>query len=254
MTDEILEQNTEPFQWRNCYADIGTWRHGQTLKLFLADVILPGLAKLEAKIVSLGESDDPGDVFFQSDVEAVLKETKLAYGLAIQSIWERQFRAYVQGIARDLRPDLDLERKLEKADWKALTEWFCTLRGIRLEAFPSFPALDTLQHLGNACRHGDGASARVLTERCPDLWKSYPPLPEALGGPIEVPQTVALIDLPSSRLEEFVLAIARFWEDAGYIYNESIVRKHEGLQRQLQRERRERDWRPTMALAERLVP
>ena len=55
--------------------------------------ILPGLGSLETKIVALGESDDPGDVFFQSDVEEVLKETKLAYALAIQSIWERQFAA-----------------------------------------------------------------------------------------------------------------------------------------------------------------
>lgn len=150
-----------PFRWRNCHADIGTWRHAQTLELLLTDVILPGLGSLETKIVALGESDDPGDVFFQSDVEEVLKETKLAYALAIQSIWERQFRAYVKGVARDLRPDLDLERKLEKADWNALRRQFRSLLGIRLEAFPSFPALDTLQHLGNACRHGDGDSARI---------------------------------------------------------------------------------------------
>ena len=150
-----------PFRWRNCHADIGTWRHAQTLELLLTDVILPGLGSLETKIVALGESDDPVDVFFQSDVEEVLKETKLAYALAIQSIWERQFRAYVKGVARDLRPDLDLERKLEKADWNALRRQFRSLLGIRLEAFPSFPALDTLQHLGNACRHGDGDSARI---------------------------------------------------------------------------------------------
>jgi len=47
-----------PFRWRNCHADIGTWRHAQTLELLLTDVILPGLGNLETKIVALGESDD----------------------------------------------------------------------------------------------------------------------------------------------------------------------------------------------------
>lgn len=245
-----VDQDKTPFRWRNCHADIGTWRHAQTLELLLSDVILPGLRSLETKIVALGESDDPGDIFFQSDVEEVLKETKLAYALAIQSIWERQFRGYVKGIAHDLRPDLKLERKLEKANWYALIRQFRSLRGIRLEAFPSFPELDILQHLGNACRHGDGDSARILAARCPDLWKIEPPLPEAFGGPVDIPRTVALIDLPVARLHEFVKAIARFWRDAGYIYNESIEGKHETLEKQLERERRERDWLPTMAMAE----
>ncbi len=244
------EASAAPFRWRNCHADIGCWRHGQTLELFLADVILPALASLEAKIASFAGSDDAGDIFFQSDIEDVLIETKLAFGLSIQSIWERQFRAYVKGAARDLRPDLDLERKLEKADWKALTSHFRDLRGIRLQHFPSFETLDTLQHLGNACRHGDGDSARVLAERCPDLWKTYPPLPEIFGETEPVPRTVAMIDLPVARLVEFVAAIARFWNDAGYIYNESIDCKHDSLQRQLEKDRSERDWLPAMALAE----
>jgi len=251
-SETMIEDNADetPFRWRNCHADIGTWRHAQTLELLLTDVIRPGLENLGAKIVALGESDDPGDIFFQSDVEEMLNETKLTYALAIQSIWERQFRAYVKGVARDLRPDLDLERKLEKADWNSLTGQFRRLRGIRLEAFPSFPALDTLQHLGNACRHGDGDSARILAARCPDLWKTYPPLPDAFGGPVDVPRTVALIDLPVARLHEFVEAIARFWRDASYIYNESIERKHESLVKQLECERHEREWLPTIAMAE----
>lgn len=254
MTDQPLDASVAPFRWRNCYADVATWRHAQTARLFLSDVVLPGVANLQAKIAELGKGDNPGDVFFQADIEEVLRETKLAYGLAIQSIWERQFRAYVKGIASELRPHLNLERKLEKADWKDLTARFRSLRGIRLEAFPSFQALDTLHHLGNACRHGDGDSARVLADRCPDLWKTYPPLPETFGGPTEVPRTVGLIDLPIARLEQFVEAIACFWNDAGYIYNESINRKHEALEQQLARERRERAWRPTMALAEPLKP
>lgn len=76
-------------------------------------------------------------------------------------------------------------------------------------------------------------------------------MPEAFGGPFNIPRTVALIDLPVARLHEFVEAIARFWRDASYIYNESIERKHETLEKELQRDRQQRDWLPTMALRDR---
>ncbi len=239
-----------PFRWRNCRADIDACRHDVTIELYLADVVLPALATLDARIALLGESEDAGDVFFQRDVEEVVIETKLAFGLSIQSIWERQLRAYLKGCATELHPDVDMARKLEKADWGELAEHFLQLRGIRLDAFPSYPALDTLQHLGNACRHGDGASALELARRRPDLWRTWPPLPEFMGVSDPVPQTVAMIDLPVARLHEFVAAIAGFWRDATYIYNESIERKHESLERHLVRERRERVWRPTAAKAQ----
>lgn len=76
-----------PFRWRNCRADIDACRHDVTIELYLADVVLPALATLDARIALLGESEDAGDVFFQRDVEEVLIETKLAFGLSIQSIW-----------------------------------------------------------------------------------------------------------------------------------------------------------------------
>jgi hypothetical protein len=50
--------------------------------------------------------------------------------------------------------------------------------------------------------------------------------------------------IPQERLQDFVAAIARFWRDAEYIYNESIDRKDSGLEARLVRERAERDWVP----------
>jgi hypothetical protein len=61
------------------------------------------------------------------------------------------------------------------------------------------------------------------------------------------PPLVALMDVPVDRLRAFVTAIAAFWDDAEYIYNESIQRKHPSLEAKLARERTERSWRPQAA-------
>jgi hypothetical protein len=53
-----------------------------------------------------------------------------------------------------------------------------------------------------------------------------------------------IMDIPIHRLRAFVAAIAAFWTDAEYIYNESIERKHSSLEARLARERVERTWRP----------
>jgi hypothetical protein len=66
-------------------------------------VIAPAIRALEEKIAALGRSDIPGDAFAQADMEDVLKETKMAFGLSIQSIWERQLRGYLRGCAEELR-------------------------------------------------------------------------------------------------------------------------------------------------------
>lgn len=52
------------------------------------------------------------------------------------------------------------------------------------------------------------------------------------------------------RLSDFVSAIAAFWVDTTYIYNESIVRKHPGLEARLVEERKTRTWRPAAATDE----
>lgn len=220
-------------------ADVHASRHDMTIESYFHDVITPALATLDARIDELARSDDSGDRFAQSDMEDVLRETKLAFGLSIQSIWERQLRGYLQGCASDLRPSEALGPKIEKANWEKLRKIFRTLRGIGLEEFPSFATLDILHYLGNACRHGDGESAVRLAGLCPDFWPmAFFSLSEENSPP------VSAMDIPVARLSEFVHAIARFWGDAEYIYNESIERKHPSLEARLVRERSERTWTP----------
>lgn len=233
-----------PFRWQNCHADVAAARHDRTIQAFLDDVILPTIRKVESRIEELGQSDEPAAAFEQSDVEDLLGETKLAFCLAIQSVWERQLRAYLSNCGEELLPGKGVGARVEKANWLALCALFRELRGIRFEAFPSFDELDTLHHLGNACRHGDGTSAAVLTQRCPDWWPIYRPRHTARAkSPPRL--TVANMSVPVKRIEAFVNAIVQFWKDVRYIYHESIVHKHESLERRLSRERIERTWRPT---------
>jgi hypothetical protein len=48
-------------------------------------------------------------------------------------------------------------------------------------------------------------------------------------------------------LRDFAKAIAAFWRDAEYIYNESIERKNPHLEARLVRDRVERTWLPQAA-------
>jgi hypothetical protein len=232
------------FRWKNCYADVAASKHGITVQSFFDDVIAPAVQALEGKIAQLGRSENPGDVFAQADMEDVLKETKMAFGLSIQSIWERQLRGYLHGCAEELRPGDGLATQVTKGNWEKLCTLFLELRGIRLNAFPSFAELETLQLLGNACRHGDGPSAVELAKRCPEMWRVHPPMPFEDQPPDPGPPPLALMDVPVARLRAFITAIAAFWDDAEYIYNESIERKHPSLEAKLARERTERSWRP----------
>lgn len=233
-----------PFRWKNCFADVQASKHDITIQSFLDEVILPALRALEDRIAELGQSEDPGDAFAQADMEDVLRETKMAFCLSVQSIWERQLRGYLSGCGEELRPGAGLPAKVSNAKWPGLCALFLDLRGIRLDAFPSYFQLETLHHLGNACRHGDGASAVELARRCPDLWRTYPPMPFEAEAPAPSPPSVAMMDVPISRIQAFVAAVAAFWIDAEYIYNESIETKHWSLEARLAKERVERAWRP----------
>lgn len=225
-------------------ADVQAYRHDYTVQAYVEDVVAPAVATLEAKIEELGRSDWGPAPFAQADLKNMLRETMLAFGLSIQSIWERQLRTYLIGRASELHPGEPIAAKLEKADWRDLCKWFRKLRGISLEAFPSFPMLDTLQLLGNACRHGDGKSANELALRHPELWPVIPPLPEGFGVSPPLPPSVSRMEISVDWLRDFAKAIAAFWSDAEYIYNESIERKDPHLEAKLIRDRAERSWLP----------
>ncbi|MCS2611006.1 hypothetical protein [Halomonas dongshanensis] len=236
------------FRWQNCYADVATAMHGISVQSFLDDVIVPSIQALEEKMHILSRSDEPITALALSDTGDMLRETKMAFALSIQSIWERQLRGYLRGCASALRPHKGLEEKAEKANWRRLRELFIELRDIELEAFPSFSELDKLHLLGNACRHGDGPSATELARHCPELWPDYLLPPADANQVTAVAPSVELMDIPLDRLRLFCAAIVTFWGDAEYIYNESIECKHPSLEARLAQERTQRSWQPVAGM------
>lgn len=245
---EDLQQQKSPFRWRNCYADVEASQHGRTVANYTSDVIRPAIAALDDKIAHYAASTDPVAMFYKSDVEDVRRETLMAFALALQSIWERQIRKYLVGCAREVTTPLVDHSKVASANWEKLRLFFRALRDIPMESFPSFAELDILQLLGNACRHGDGPSAVELWRRRPALWPSRIELPFD-DTPVETePQKADRLELSLNDLEGFATAITTFWEDAEYIYNESIERKHESLQSLLAKERATRTWLPQVSV------
>lgn len=239
-----MPYNEEPFRWQNCYADVAASQHDRIVLNYFADVIKPSIAALDAKIAEYAASDDPVAMFYESDVKDVRHETLLAFALALQSIWERQLRNYLAGCARHLPMPSVTPNMVAKANWEKLREHFKAMRGISLELFPSFPELDVLQLLGNACRHGEGPSAALLWIRRPALWPPRVQFPFEGMTEDNSPQSPEQIDLTVTDLEGFANAIAAFWNDATYIYNESLASKHSSLEETLVRERATRTWTP----------
>ncbi len=202
---------------------------------------MPALGTLQLKIDEVRKSQPLAWPFIVSDLEETILEAKLAFALSIQAIWERQLRTYLSGCAQELMPEK--VEKVASADWRKLQKLFLAIRQIRISEFPSFGTLDTLQQLGNACRHGDGPSADELCRRCPDLWDfSADVMPTGEVG--QSFSSVANMNIPIAKLREFVCAIESFWRDVEYIYNESISTKHSSLEAQLLRQRSERVWLP----------
>lgn len=63
------------FRWKNCYADVAAFKHGISVRSFFDDVVVPAIQTLEDKIVALGRSDDPGNVFAKSNAEYIYHES-----------------------------------------------------------------------------------------------------------------------------------------------------------------------------------
>ncbi|KIZ40328.1 hypothetical protein OO17_17965 [Rhodopseudomonas palustris] len=222
-----------PFIWRTCMADIYAVFYPRTLHNYLENVIAPALLAIETSISDLAQSAEGWAPFALSDMEVVRCETLLASSLAVQSLWERQLRTYLQACASQLRPGDECEQQAQHTSWQKVENAFSELRQIPLSAFPSHPKLTELNLLGNVARHGGGASEKALRKLRPDFWLN--------------PQiTTPMVSL--DHLRDFVAAIIAFWEDAETIYLESLDRKHENVVAELARRRAAGRWFPPVAM------
>jgi len=229
---------TEPFRWKNCFADVVSGRYGPMVQAFLDQVVEPSLSALDAQIHELEQSDNPLDDFLLGPTEELRRATTVAFCLSIQSLWEQQIRGYLQGCAKELRPDAALISNVMKAPWNQIDGIFSDLRGISLTKFSEYRDLNFLQLLGNACRHGNGRSMQQLLREHPELWPTRDALLIQMQS--STTHTIENLVIPRELLRQFVRAIVSFWAEAEYIYDESIERKHPSLEAKLVEIRRVR--------------
>jgi hypothetical protein len=235
----------ETFTWDNLQADIYFGLHANTMWLYLEGVVTPALDAIDARYDELSLSDEPIVVFQFGDVKALRKATIETFALSVQSLWERQLREFLKNCARELKHSADYVERLESASWAKLLKQFKELRGLPLEDFDSFPDFELLQLLGNACRHGDGKSAKMLYERWPELWPNWPPAPPAgWSGPLlaNVPNHPLFsgVSLHRSVLVRLIHAVIWFWDDHNYIYTNSIEPKSSSIEGALAKMREKR--------------
>lgn len=210
------------FSWQNVSADRTTSLHVGALQLYWAQVVQPAVLVLTAKSDQWRTSENLVDIIELEDYELAYRYTMQGFALAIQSMWERQLRNYLVACA-DEQPSLGVASKaLRNARWPDLQALFHRLRGIALSAFPSYDDLDLLQVIGNACRHGDGGSAKALFKRCPEIRDEGLRPSASLWRPEERLQPsqpeFERVTIPALLLEQLVLSVIWFWEDQELIF------------------------------------
>jgi hypothetical protein len=226
---------TEPFRWKNCFADVLSNRNGQMAQSYIRDIVEPSLSAMESQLSSMrARRDDPIAVFGIGPAEELMRTTLMGYCLSIQAMWEKQIRGYLERCARDLKADPRTAQEIPNAKWQELDSLFNVLRGVPLTAFEEHAALNKLQLLGNVCRHGNGPSLDRLANEHPELWPPEPKpefVPPPPPGPrLEPVRTAENLQVSLDLLKSLAAAIESFWRETEYIYNESIERKAESLE------------------------
>jgi hypothetical protein len=229
------EDMTAPYKWTIGFADAYAHNNGDTVQDFLSLVVQPSLAALEGKRQELAaDEEDAVARFALFDHVQLIGQTHRAFALAIQSLWEQQIRSYlICCLGRHTIEGVTL-KKLESAMWGAkLNALFFKVRGVELSSFDSYSALTQLQMLGNACRHGDGDSARDLHTLHPELWPApiqFPWLDSSMEPPPPPKPPVQHLQITLEILTRYVSAIALFWLDMDRLGMESLLDKQPDIQ------------------------
>lgn len=226
---------TAPYKWTIGFADAYAHNNGDTVQDFLSLVVQPSLAALERKRQELAaDEEDAVARFALFDHVQLIGQTHRAFALAIQSLWEQQIRSYLICCLGRHTIEGVTPKKLESAMWGAkLNALFFKVRGVELSSFDSYPALTQLQMLGNACRHGDGDSARDLHTLHPELWPApiqFPWLDSSMEPPPPPKPPVQHLQITLEILTRYVSAIALFWLDMDRLGMESLLDKQPDIQ------------------------
>lgn len=239
-SDEDRVTNISSFTWADYESIDSPVTHITALELYRDSVVRPSLKILDTKIDELQRCDQVSADFELLDYAPLFQSTVEGYLLAVQSMWERGLRGMLVNRAKQLSKPERYIGALQRAKWNDNTQsdlhlCFEELLGLSLKAFDSYGDIEILQIIGNALRHGDGASARKLHERCPSLWSNWlAPGTEIELGPfrVSIPPDApkhpkfADITLTQSVLEQLMQSLIWFWEDLEHIRCNSFRQKH----------------------------
>lgn len=219
--------------------------HRYSVELFRDLVVAPSLEILKHKIDDNHRSNDPAAEFLVDDLAYLLRQTLAGYLLTVQSMWERGLRKILIGREQRLYEGRGVIA-LQKANWTGdsnLQSHFERLLKIPLTAFDSYADLNLLQNLGNAVRHGDGASAQRLYKLAPALWFDWVTSRNSLtegkiftAVPIDVPKSPPFekINFCEDLLMQMIQSVSDFWEDVEYIRCNSFHSKSDSVMRMLE--------------------
>jgi hypothetical protein len=215
--------------------------HARALQLFKDSVVAPSLKAVDDEIEENSRSEDPGAVFFESDLADLFQATVESYLLAVQSMWERGLRRLLVDRENRLHGEEGVNA-VQKAPWSSgangLQSHFERLLAIPMTAFDSYDDLNLLQNLGNAIRHGDGPSAKRVHELAPSLWWNWiAPGETVFAGPFTITADLnapahpsfEMVTLREIVLEQMIQSVIGFWEDLECMRCNSFRNKHESV-------------------------
>lgn len=211
------------YKWKHSVADAIANRNGTAVEEYLTWVVEPSLSAMEQKRKELVASGDPNSVFSLHDHVQLIERAYKTFCLAIHSMYEQQLRAYLTTSSGAATIDGVTPKRIEKGTWgDELNKLFLKVRGVALDSFDSYPILTELQMLANACRHGEGDSARKLHSAHPELWPSIKQFRWEDVLPV-MPPAFLCVKLNQGHLSRYVAAISLFWLDMEARAMDSIV-------------------------------
>lgn len=220
---------TTPVAWTQTFADAYAFNNGDMADAFLKSVMRPSMLTLSERLITLQQHPDHAiSTFAVYDHDQLMTHANMSFCLAINSLWERQIRNYLIHTAQHLRMQTPTTEIIQGVHWDKLGKIFFAVKGLDLMKFDSYDRLDTLQLLGNTCRHGDGKSSKALFAKCPELW------PEATkpfwAGSVP---SVQFLHIPDAFVAKLVDAIVLFWIDMRILSFEHLVQQIPDLADQL---------------------
>jgi len=211
---------TENLEWKPTIADAYANSYGEVAHDFLSLVVEPSLAALKQKDAEIAAHEAPSLApFRRHDHQNLIAKTSMALCLGIQSLWEQQLRDYLCKCRTEVNHATADVDDIQDANWdshkkdRSLKRLFCAIRGLSLEDFQPYERLDKLQLLGNVCRHGEGASAKKLRRKYPELWSRTLSECEQLGAVEEGLMPVDGMLITAALLRDLVNAVVLFWLD-----------------------------------------